>query len=293
MRKHFFFEKFLLKKKAISKAQCIELITEKIRMAPLFEEVAFKLKYLSQDKMFQIIKLKNHFQYLTTEEVALKNKYIDQDQYQKIKEKMLESLSSSKSFILKKNWIKPEDLDHVEKEGQGQLKLMEKKAQLLKKSETFELLHPNDLFDLADIAEEYLYKKDHYIINENQKAEEFYLLSSGQVKVTKTGQGEETPDIFITTIDSPEIFGEASIFQEEKRTANIVANSDEVLAFRFERNLFVNFLNTHYHAALIILSDMVKRLLQRISHTNRELALERRKEKDDPSVDNILKDLLD
>ncbi len=291
MRKTFYMEKLLLDKKIINKEQALDFMVERIKKGPIFEEMALKLGFIDQHQLLQILKLKYHFKGLSVEEIALHNKIISKEQLKKVKDEILDNLPAAEKILLEKEILGPEVLKEVKKETDEKVGLVEKRITYLQASETFRGLNIKDLFDLADLVEEENFKAGETIVKDGGEANDFYFLSSGQVKVTKPNEKEGGPDIFITMISSPEIFGESSIFEEEKRTANVIAESD-VTALKFDRLDFLAFLNSHSDAALVILMDMVKRLIRRIGDTNRELAFERKDFVDQSSVDDLINQLL-
>jgi hypothetical protein len=291
MRKNFYFEKLLLEKKILNKEKALELMIERIKKGPIFEEMALKLNIIDQHQLLEILKLKYHFKGMSAEEIVTHNKMLSKDQLEKVKNEILENLPGIDKIIEEKKILGQEQLEELKKEVDEKIKLVEKRMEALKESETFSNINSRDLFDLADLVVEGSFNRGDKILRDGDDANHFYFLSKGQVKVTKKNETEGAPDIFITMISSPEFFGEASIFEEEKRTANIIAES-EVTAFQFDRLDFLAFLNSHSDAALIILMDMVKRLIGRIGDTNRELAFERKGFVDQNSVDDLINQLL-
>ena len=291
MRKTFYMEKLLLEKNILNKEQALDFMVERIKKGPIFEEMALKLNIIDQHQLLQILKLKYHFKGLSVEEIALHNKMISKEQLEKVKDEILKNLPEADKLILEKELLKPEALKVIKKETDEKISIVENRISYLQSSETFKGLNGRDLFDLADLLEEENFNAGETIVKDGAEANDFYFLAQGQVKVTTPNEKPDGPDIFITMISSPEIFGEASIFEEEKRTANVVAESN-VTTLKFDRLDFLAFLNSHSDAALVILMDMVRRLIRRIGDTNRELAFERKDFVDQSSVDDLINQLL-
>ena len=205
------------------------------------------------------------------------------------------SISKSGSYFAKKWYVNSAWKEHWLLLSGGSVRHkdieIEKRGEKLKVVETFSRLSFRDLFDLADLALCQSFKKGDLILKDGDEAEDFYFLLKGDVKITKPNEEKGKPDIFITTISSPEIFGESSIFEEEKRKANVFAEND-VEVYKFDRMDFLAFLNSHLEASLPILLDIVKRLIIRIGDTNRELAFERKDFVEQGSVDDLLEQLL-
>ncbi len=291
MRKSFYLEKYLMDNDILTKDQALDLMVERIKKGPIFEEVALKMNFIDQHSLLQILKLKYHFKGLSAEEIALHNKMIDKEQMVKIKDEILEHLPRAESILEKSSKIDKKVLEEAVKKTDGRVDEIDKRGTDLKRLQTFSKLSQRDLFDLADLAVCKSFSKGDKIIEDGGQADHFYFLSKGDVKVTKPNEDPEKPDIFITTISSPEIFGESSIFEEEKRKAHVVSEND-VEVYQFDRMDFLAFLNSHLEASLPILLDIVQRLLKRIGDTNRELAFERKDFVDQSSVDDLLEQLL-
>ena len=63
----------------LTKDQALDLMVERIKKGPIFEEVALKMNFIDQHSLLQILKLKYHFKGLSAEEIALHNKMIDKE----------------------------------------------------------------------------------------------------------------------------------------------------------------------------------------------------------------------
>lgn len=89
---------------------------------------------------------------------------------------------------------------------------------------------------VIDCLEETNFKKGDYIIRQGAKGDTFYIINKGKVKVTMTDKGDN--ENFVRYLTKGEFFGEKALKEEEVRTANVVADSDEVECLAIDRNLF-------------------------------------------------------
>ncbi|VDO06059.1 unnamed protein product [Rodentolepis nana] len=86
----------------------------------------------------------------------------------------------------------------------------------------FKNLSQRKLHKLADVLELIYYPGNDYIIRQGEVGETFFIIHSGQVKVTQSkAPGEPPQDIRI--LEAGDWFGERALYTREKRSANVVA----------------------------------------------------------------------
>lgn len=87
-----------------------------------------------------------------------------------------------------------------------------------------------------------VYKRDEYIIRQGDKGDTFYIIVSGTVKVTisQTVPNCAPTEKFIRTLRKGEFFGERALQGEDTRSANIIAESDEVSCLIIDRKYVEN-----------------------------------------------------
>ncbi|MCM2323828.1 MAG: cyclic nucleotide-binding domain-containing protein [Oligoflexia bacterium] len=144
-------------------------------------------------------------------------------------------------------------------------------ATFLKTVNIFRELPPEDLQLLADQFEVRELPTDSVVIHEGELSDEFFILRSGTAKVTRGKFGE---DVIITSLNPGDYFGEAALFQNVKRTANIQA-VEFVTLLVIRKKAFENFLDAHPAAAKRILHGMLKQLFLRLQKTSAQLEFER------------------
>lgn len=122
------------------------------------------------------------------------------------------------------------------------------------------------------------------IVREGEKSDTFYILRQGTVNITR---GPDKLEIFIAAIRPGEYFGEASLFHNVTRIANVKAN-EEVRTLEIRREEFAEYLQSHPIAANRILFQMLLQLFLRLEQTSSELQFERRDLFDNTSLDQLL-----
>ncbi|MFH4974434.1 hypothetical protein AB6A40_001143 [Gnathostoma spinigerum] len=117
---------------------------------------------------------------------------------------------------------------------------MERHAQLmafLSKVSIFENLSEDRISKIADVLDQDYYSGGHYIIREGEKGDTFFILNSGQVRVTQQIEGEPEPRE-IRILKQGDFFGEKALLGEEVRTANVIAMNPGVEVLTLDRESF-------------------------------------------------------
>lgn len=138
--------------------------------------------------------------------------------------------------------------------------------QVLRQVNLFRNLDAVQLAHLASIMEERTLAKDTTLFREGDKAEHFYIIYKGRVRISKLvpGIGEEA----LAILDSGTFFGEMELIDaSETRAAQAVAHEECVLqTFRYVD--FHALLRADGELALTILWSMVRTLSERLRATN-------------------------
>lgn len=132
-----------------------------------------------------------------------------------------------------------------------------KRAAVLKRSLIFSGLNDEDLNALSKLAVSHSFEAGEFVFWEGDAPNEFYVVSSGRVKVLKhSSQGKE----FVVAFFGPgEVFGEVAVFEERPYPASAQAVSDsELLGIGKDR--FVAFLSSHPEVSLRIINMLGGRL---------------------------------
>ena len=107
------------------------------------------------------------------------------------------------------------------------------------------------------------YNKGQVILLEESKGETFFVIKTGEVKVTKlSNDGRE---VILAILGESDFFGEMSLLDGEGRSANIVANEDST-ALTLSRNDFLSCLESYPKIAISLLEELAVRLRKSDKH---------------------------
>lgn len=102
------------------------------------------------------------------------------------------------------------------------------------------------LSKISGALEEASYKKGAYIIRQGGRGNTFYIISQGQVKVTVDIKDDNTGQVVEKTLrylKKGDFFGEKALLGEDVRTANIIAEDDNVVCLVIDRDTFQQFIS--------------------------------------------------
>lgn len=157
----------------------------------------------------------------------------------------------------------------------------------------FKLFNAEELKYLLSISEILEYSEKELIIEEGEISPFIYIIAGGTVSVKikqKDFDGNES-DVFISTIGKGDVIGEAAIFANVKRTANIVSN-ETVQLIRIQRDIFISFIKRFPNAGIKLLMFVIYSLLNKLREVNHELAFERKAYVEQEDIDKVIKDFI-
>ncbi|XP_068954405.1 cGMP-dependent protein kinase 2 [Petaurus breviceps papuanus] len=97
---------------------------------------------------------------------------------------------------------------------------------------------PEDkLTKIIDCLEVDYYDKGDYIIREGEEGSTFFILAKGVVKVTQSTEGYDQPQL-IKTLQKGDYFGEKALISDDVRSANIIAEENDVACLVIDRETF-------------------------------------------------------
>ncbi|MFA6148828.1 MAG: Crp/Fnr family transcriptional regulator [bacterium] len=142
-------------------------------------------------------------------------------------------------------------------------------ADLLRKTPLFATLSVDDLRRVADLAVSRRFAKKEAIFREGDRADGFFVVASGKVKVFKlSGEGKEQ---ILHVIEPGQAFAEAVIFEGGAYPAHAEALADTELLFLPKRP-FVDLLERHPKVAIRMLGSL-SRWLKRMTDLVESLSL--------------------
>jgi len=134
---------------------------------------------------------------------------------------------------------------------------MQNYKKILKKSYFFASLKNFQLQKIAELSGFKRYKKGGFVFYEGDKADNFYLLTEGSIRIYKLSpKGKEQT---LTYISEGEPFGEAAVFMNKSFPANAQAETDcGIIAIK--RDDFLNILKNNPDISLKLLGLLSERL---------------------------------
>lgn len=138
----------------------------------------------------------------------------------------------------------------------------------LKKVALFESLLPDQLKLIAGIVEEQQVKPSTKLFADGDKADRFYFIVAGKVRISKMvpGIGEEA----LTILEPGEYFGEMALIDEAPRSADAITNTTCTLG-SIDKAKFDNLLFMHKDLAYDLLWTFVRNMSSRLRETNEKM----------------------
>ncbi len=138
----------------------------------------------------------------------------------------------------------------------------------LKRVALFESLLPDQLKLIASIVEEQHVAPSTKIFADGDKADRFYFIVQGKVRISKQvpGMGEEA----LSILEPGDYFGEMALIDDASRSADAVTNTPCVLG-SIAKSKFDDLLFMHKDLAYDLLWTFVRVLSTRLRETNEKM----------------------
>jgi CRP/FNR family cyclic AMP-dependent transcriptional regulator len=159
----------------------------------------------------------------------------------------------------------------------------------LRKVLVFRYLQDDALKEILKISDVINYKKNDRIISEGELSQYLYAVLEGSVNVYVKQEGEK--EVFLSTLDAGDVFGEAGMFLKVKRTANVVS-VDNSSVLRISRDDLFDFFTQRSQSGIKMLLIIIYSLLKRLRESAQELAFERKSNLLQEDVDQLIGDFI-
>lgn len=136
----------------------------------------------------------------------------------------------------------------------------------------FQSLSLDELRKLTKLAEVWEYSAGEAVVTQDSVSHYLYVLLQGKVDIMV--RGKEKENVRVSEINKGDVFGEASMFMDMRRTASAFATGEVMLA-SFSREAFFEYCNESPRAGLKIMTFIIYSLLRKLSFVNKDLAIER------------------
>jgi len=128
---------------------------------------------------------------------------------------------------------------------------------VLSRVDLFLGLSHNDMLDLLQKCETHCYPDGTLLIQEGEKADSYYVIVSGSVRIFRLSS--EGLEVDLNVLESGEGFGEMGLFNEDYRTTH-VSSIGPVHLLKIYKHDFEAFLSSHQQAATKLLKIISSRL---------------------------------
>ncbi len=119
------------------------------------------------------------------------------------------------------------------------------------------------LAHLTNVCQEKTYDKDQHILHQEQTGDNFFIIESGSVKVTRLA--EDGREAVLAFLREGDFFGELAILDGETRSANVITLS-ECKIQTINRQEFLDLLEHHPKVATALLMELALRLRKTDMH---------------------------
>jgi len=138
-------------------------------------------------------------------------------------------------------------------------------AELLRQTDLFIGLTPDELGKITGISIKEVHKAGDIIFEEGQHGEKFYLIMKGEVRISKMipGVGEEA----LVILKHGQYFGEMSLIDDLPRSAHAIAHKSADLLV-IERDDLQKLLSQDKEMAYKLLWTFIRTLTRRLRETN-------------------------
>jgi CRP/FNR family cyclic AMP-dependent transcriptional regulator len=159
----------------------------------------------------------------------------------------------------------------------------------IKKILFFKFVKDTEIADVSAIIEMFEYTQGEVIISEGDLQPYMFGVVKGTVNVLVKKADES--EVFISAIGEGEVFGEAGIFLNVKRTANI-KSAEKTVLLRIHRDRFLGFVRTHLETGTKMLMLIIYSLIKKLRDANQEIAFERKSDICQDDIDSIIADFV-
>lgn len=118
-------------------------------------------------------------------------------------------------------------------------------------------LDDQTLNKILSVGSKKSFPKDATILVEEDAGSAFFIIISGKVKVSRSGNDEK--EVILTILAESDFFGEMALLDGQNRSANVISIEDTEL-FIIQRNDFLELLKTHPEISISLLQELTKRL---------------------------------
>ncbi|XP_043552150.1 cGMP-dependent protein kinase 2 isoform X3 [Chiloscyllium plagiosum] len=144
--------------------------------------------------------------------------------------------ASVKALSRVKTWVLDQDVFRNIMRGTAQAR-HDQYRNFLRSVSLLKNLPEDKLVKIVDCLEVEYYDKGDYIIREGEEGSTFFILANGKVKVTQSTEYHIEPQL-IKVLQRGDYFGEKALISDDVRSANIIADENNVECLVIDRETF-------------------------------------------------------
>lgn len=130
-------------------------------------------------------------------------------------------------------------------------------GEFLKSVPIFSELDADRLKQISLLGSRKFYKKDSWVLHENETGSALFVIISGKVKVSR--ESDDGKEVILTILNESDFFGEMAILDGLSRSAGVIA-IEETELFIIQRTDFLNLLQEHPEISVALLQELTRRL---------------------------------
>jgi CRP-like cAMP-binding protein len=161
---------------------------------------------------------------------------------------------------------------------------------VLKNTKAFHYLSDDDLDHLYPYCKFVSFEKKEKIITTDEISPNLYIIAKGSVNVMVHKETDE--EVYLSSIGAGDIFGEAALFINMKRTADVNAVEYTEL-IQIERRGLFNYFKLYPQAGIKILMVITYSLLLKLKGTQQHLDFFRKLYVDQDEVDKLMNEIIE
>jgi CRP/FNR family cyclic AMP-dependent transcriptional regulator len=161
----------------------------------------------------------------------------------------------------------------------------------LRKVIVFRYLTDDALREMSTICEITNYTEGERIVSEGELDDHLYAVLQGGVNVFVRDTAQPAKEVFICAIGEGDVFGEAGIFLQTPRTANVTA-AVACTVLRISREKLFAFIQRYPSGGMRILYIIIYSLLKKLRDANQEIAFERKSVLRQEDIDSVVEEAL-
>lgn len=138
--------------------------------------------------------------------------------------------------------------------------------QFLRAIPLFAGLSDDQLAQIAAIAQREIYAAGETILSQHARGDCMYLIAEGQVQVSINPNRSPAPAALY--LGPGQIFGEVALLDHGTRSASVVADEDDTIVYRLEREPVEQLCHTDTQLGYVLMRNLALDLAFKLRHSN-------------------------